>query len=123
MRALSKTPALDLPELAGLDQPSLFDTQPVPTGEPLMVPIDRLDQDPNNPRTEFPQQAIDELAQDIAQRGILHPSSSALRMKVAGTAFASAASAGVPQSRPVSPKCRLSLRRGHTTPTTRSRRT
>lgn len=73
MRALSKTPALDLPELAGLDQPSLFDTQPVPTGEPLMVPIDRLDQDPNNPRTEFPQQAIDELAQDIAQRGILQP--------------------------------------------------
>ena len=73
MRALSKTPALDLPELAGLDQPSLFDTQPVPTGEPLMVPIDRLDQDPSNPRTEFPQQAIDELAQDIAQRGILQP--------------------------------------------------
>jgi ParB family transcriptional regulator, chromosome partitioning protein len=73
MRALSKTPALDLPELAGLDQPSLFDTQPVPTGEPLTVPIDRLDQDPNNPRTEFPQQAIDELAQDIAQQGILQP--------------------------------------------------
>ncbi len=73
MRAPSKPSALHLPELAGLDQPSLFDTKPVPTGEPLMVPIDRLDEDPHNPRTEFPPQAIDELAQDIAQRGILQP--------------------------------------------------
>jgi len=76
MRTLSKTAALRLPDLAGLDQPSLFDTKPVPTGEPLMVPIDPLDQDADNPRTEYPLQAIDELAQDIASAACCSPSSS-----------------------------------------------
>ncbi|MEO8125416.1 MAG: ParB/RepB/Spo0J family partition protein [Burkholderiales bacterium] len=69
----SKPPTLDLVALGNLDQPSLFDTKPMPTGEPLIVAIDRLDEDPSNPRTEFPQQGIDELAQDIAKRGILQP--------------------------------------------------
>lgn len=73
MRALSKPTTLHLPELAGLDQPGLFDARSGPTGEPLIVPIDRLDEDPRNPRTEFPPHAIDELAQDIAQRGVLQP--------------------------------------------------
>ncbi|HEY8707064.1 MAG TPA: ParB N-terminal domain-containing protein, partial [Burkholderiaceae bacterium] len=73
MRAPSKPSSLHLPELAGLDQPGLFDARSGPTGEPLIVPIDRLDEDPHNPRTEFPPQAIDELAQDIAQRGVLQP--------------------------------------------------
>jgi ParB family chromosome partitioning protein len=58
---------------SGLDQPSLFGAKPVPTGEPLMVPIDRLDEDPHNPRTEFPAEALHELARDIAQRGVLQP--------------------------------------------------
>jgi ParB family chromosome partitioning protein len=73
MRAPSKPSTLHLPELAGLDQPGLFDAKPVPTGEPLVVPIDRLEEDPRNPRTEFPAEALDELAQDIAQRGVLQP--------------------------------------------------
>lgn len=73
MRAPSKPSTLHLPELAGLDQPGLFDARSAPTGEPLIVPIDRLDEDPHNQRTEFPPQAIDELAQDIAQRGVLQP--------------------------------------------------
>ncbi|GAB4562173.1 MAG: ParB/RepB/Spo0J family partition protein [Rhizobacter sp.] len=73
MRAPSKPFTLHLPELAGLDQPDLFDAKPVPTGEPLVVPIDRLEEDPHNPRTEFPAEALDELAQDIAQRGVLQP--------------------------------------------------
>lgn len=73
MRAPSKPFTLHLPDLAGLDQPGLFDAKPVPTGEPLVVPIDRLEEDPHNPRTEFPAEALDELAQDIAQRGVLQP--------------------------------------------------
>ena len=42
-------------------------------GRPLVVPTDRLDEDPNNPRTEFPEAQIDELANDIRERGILEP--------------------------------------------------
>jgi|SRR5450631_3516166 len=73
MRAPSKPPALRLPGLLGLDEPGLFGATPAPTGKPLTVPIDRLNEDPHNPRTEFPPNAIDELAQDIARRGILQP--------------------------------------------------
>lgn len=73
MRAPSKPSTLHLLDLAGLDQPGLFDAKPVPTGEPLVVSIDRLEEDPYNPRTEFPAEALDELAQDIAQRGVLQP--------------------------------------------------
>ena len=62
-----KTPGINL------DQLNLFEGKPVPTGLALLVPIDRLDEDPDNPRKEFPPEAIDELAQDIAQRGILQP--------------------------------------------------
>jgi ParB family transcriptional regulator, chromosome partitioning protein len=42
-------------------------------GRPLLVPLDRLIEDPNNPRTEFPQAEIDELADSIRQHGILQP--------------------------------------------------
>ncbi len=56
-----------------LDQLNLFEGKPVPTGLALLVPIDQLDEDPDNPRTEFPPEAIAELAQDIARRGILQP--------------------------------------------------
>jgi ParB family transcriptional regulator, chromosome partitioning protein len=42
-------------------------------GHPLVVPLDRLDEDPNNPRTEFPDSQIAELADDIRERGILEP--------------------------------------------------
>jgi ParB family chromosome partitioning protein len=56
-----------------LDQLNLFEGRPVPTGLALLVPVDQLDEDPDNPRKAFPPEAIDELAQDIAQRGILQP--------------------------------------------------
>jgi len=56
-----------------LDQLNLFEGRPVPTGLALLVPIDQLDEDPDNPRKEFPPEAIEELARDIAQRGILQP--------------------------------------------------
>lgn len=56
-----------------LEQLGLFESELAPTGKPLMVAIERLVEDPDNPRKEFPPEAIDELAQDIAQRGILQP--------------------------------------------------
>jgi ParB family chromosome partitioning protein len=40
---------------------------------PLLVPVDRVEEDPGNPRTEFPDEDVAELAQDIAVRGILQP--------------------------------------------------
>ncbi|MEO8923765.1 MAG: ParB/RepB/Spo0J family partition protein [Caldimonas sp.] len=42
-------------------------------GRPLLVPASCVEEDPNNPRTEFPDEEIAELAQDIALRGILQP--------------------------------------------------
>jgi ParB family chromosome partitioning protein len=42
-------------------------------GHPLVVPVDRIAEDPNNPRTEFPDAELDELSDDIRQRGILQP--------------------------------------------------
>src|SRR5438309_236863 len=42
-------------------------------GRPLLVPTDSLDEDSGNPRTEFPDEELAELAQDIALRGILQP--------------------------------------------------
>ena len=52
------TPALSLDALAA-------------DGLPLLVPVDSLEEDPDNPRTEFPDEEIAELAQDVALRGIL----------------------------------------------------
>jgi ParB family transcriptional regulator, chromosome partitioning protein len=42
-------------------------------GAPLMLPINLLHEDPNNPRTEFPEGEMNELAEDIRQHGILQP--------------------------------------------------
>jgi ParB family chromosome partitioning protein len=56
-----------------LDQLNLFEGRPVPTGLALPVPVDQLDEDPDNPRKAFPPEAIEELAQDIAPRGMLQP--------------------------------------------------
>jgi ParB family transcriptional regulator, chromosome partitioning protein len=56
-------------------------------GRPLVVPLDRLDEDPSNPRTEFPDEEIDELADDIRQHGILqaltvHPADAQGRYRI-----------------------------------------
>lgn len=42
-------------------------------GLPPCIPIGLIDEDPNNPRTEFPESEVDELAEDIRQHGILQP--------------------------------------------------
>lgn len=53
MRGLSnflanrKTPGLEL------DQLNLFEDKPIPTGLALLVPVDQLDEDPDNPRKEY----------------------------------------------------------------------
>lgn len=43
------------------------------TGEPLLVSVGLLDEDVGNPRTEFPEAELDELAEDIRQHGVLQP--------------------------------------------------
>ena len=45
----------------------------VVVGEALVVAIERLHEDPDNPRTEFSADRLDELAEDIRQHGILQP--------------------------------------------------
>ena len=41
-----------------LDQLNLFEGKPVPTGLALMVPVEQLDEDPDNPRKAFPPEAV-----------------------------------------------------------------
>jgi ParB family transcriptional regulator, chromosome partitioning protein len=48
-------------------------TPPALHGHALVLPLAALCEDPNNPRTEFPDEEIDQLAEDIWQHGILQP--------------------------------------------------
>jgi ParB family transcriptional regulator, chromosome partitioning protein len=43
------------------------------TGVPLMLKVEALFEDPNNPRTDFPEAELAQLADDIQQHGILQP--------------------------------------------------
>jgi ParB family transcriptional regulator, chromosome partitioning protein len=42
-------------------------------GRPMLVPVSMLYEDAHNPRTEFPEDSLAELAADIQERGILQP--------------------------------------------------
>ena len=42
-------------------------------GTPLLIPIDDIDEDPAQPRTEFEPQALQQLADTIQQRGVRQP--------------------------------------------------
>ena len=42
-------------------------------GRPMLVAVSLLYEDAHNPRTEFPEESIAELAEDIRQRGVLQP--------------------------------------------------
>jgi hypothetical protein len=42
-------------------------------GQPLMLALTSLYADPNNPRTEIPEAELDELTNDIRERGVLQP--------------------------------------------------
>ena len=62
-------------------------TANIATGNPLMVSVTSLCEDPNNPRTEFPDAELDELAQSIRQHGILqaivvHPADAQGRYRI-----------------------------------------
>jgi len=59
-------------QLPGLE-PMLSVEAAAAEGVPLQVPVGYLEEDPANPRTEFPDEEIRELASDIALRGILQP--------------------------------------------------
>ena len=74
----------DQVETSGLDGPSdsrvtshatPCDAEPPSTsdGRPLFVSVARLYENPNNPRTEFPEAALVELAMDMQLRGVLQP--------------------------------------------------
>jgi ParB family transcriptional regulator, chromosome partitioning protein len=45
----------------------------IPDGRPMLVAVTLLHEDENNPPTEFPEVALEELAADVQQRGILQP--------------------------------------------------
>lgn len=48
-------------------------TASIVAGQPLIVPTASLFEDPNNPHSEFSEAELEELAEDIRQRGILQP--------------------------------------------------
>ena len=45
----------------------------VPDGRPMLMAVSLIFEDANNPRTEFPQGELEQLAEDIRQNGILQP--------------------------------------------------
>jgi hypothetical protein len=81
----AKLDAASRPTLAASPTPAGAATQPPQlaqsasahvVGLPLFIPIGLIDEDPSNPRTEFPDTEIDELADAVLQRGILQRCSS-----------------------------------------------
>jgi ParB family chromosome partitioning protein len=59
---------LQLDDLAALDAPTLD-----ASGRPLMLPVDTIDEDPEQPRHEFDTNSLHELAETIRERGVRQP--------------------------------------------------
>lgn len=59
---------LQLDDLAALDAPT-----PNASGQPLMLPVEAIDEDAQQPRFEFDDAAMQELADSIRERGVLTP--------------------------------------------------
>ena len=57
-----RTEPIDFPDLACLESGGL-----------LQLPIDSIDEDPEQPRSEFDAAALEELASTIRSRGVLQP--------------------------------------------------
>lgn len=70
---------LQLDDLAALDAPSLGSS-----GQPLMLALDSIEEDPHQPRHEFDSNALHELAETIRERGVRQPISVRPHMQQAG---------------------------------------
>jgi ParB family chromosome partitioning protein len=70
---------LQLDDLAALDAPS-----PTSNGQPLLMPVADIDEDPDQPRREFDANALQELAETIRERGVRQPISVRPNLKQAG---------------------------------------
>ena len=70
---------LQLDDLAALDAPSLS-----ASGQPLLLPVADIDEDPEQPRREFDANALQELAQTIRERGVRQPISVRPNLQQAG---------------------------------------
>src|SRR4051812_36343684 len=57
----------DLDAIEALDAPAL------PLGAPVLIALDLIDEDPAQPRCEFAEEALRELAATIAERGVKQP--------------------------------------------------
>jgi ParB family chromosome partitioning protein len=44
-----------------------------PIGQPISISIDRIDEDPDQPRRSFDEQKLEELAESVLQHGVLQP--------------------------------------------------
>lgn len=70
---------LELDDLVALDAPS-----PTSTGQPLLLPMADIDEDPDQPRREFDANALHELAETIRERGVRQPISVRPNLQQAG---------------------------------------
>ena len=59
---------LQLDDLAALDAPTLGTN-----GQPLMLPVESIDEDPEQPRRDFDANALHDLAETIRERGVRQP--------------------------------------------------
>lgn len=86
-------PRIDKPARSNQDCDSDAEVAPLDyhalraNGQPLVVPLERLYEDPDNPRTEFPDAELDDLAESIRQHGILqsivvHPADARGRYRI-----------------------------------------
>ena len=70
---------LQLDDLAALDSPT-----PDASGLPLILAIDAIDEDPQQPRHEFDANALQELAETIRERGVRQPISVRPNLQASG---------------------------------------